>query len=489
MFRSRKVADVDHHILLEQQLRAIREAEEKADTDEQNIWCNVAEFAAKDGRFYAPATEDLWFKFATGSDGGEISSAFIKTVVALSFRHFDTQPLTERTGKKMDTLVGLLPSRPNPKRRVATDFAAITKFRIRNEEASPKLKFVSSTKDRIRKNQPDLQSMSNILEALLPEIETISAIETQSAILRDSINRGTIISSEMQVVDKKNPEGHSDMINRADDYVAFLKQRDHGKGSADGRVLKLESDGEVSRSVAEVVWEVSDDQQIAQSVKCLARPIVSSLVETARGDIITFVPLIKVPSKILDGDRNSEEFQSQVMKFMNDMDGRVDNYFAEKISAITEETKHLVKQVVKVINFSHLMWPELVGSFLPEVRKMCEKLKITGNSIMNIQGKDYQSEYVESLLGRFRNAEREIKNAKQEAKQEIKNAKQDAEQEIKNAKQEAKRKIENVVRFFKELGSNQNLKVRRDLLAKHNLTEKDLEVSSDTTPGNSPSAR
>jgi hypothetical protein len=35
-------------------------------------------------------------------------------------------------------------------------------------------------------------------------------VEDQSAILRDSINRGVIISSEMQVAGKKAPEGYSD---------------------------------------------------------------------------------------------------------------------------------------------------------------------------------------------------------------------------------------------------------------------------------------
>jgi hypothetical protein len=148
-----------------------------------------------------------------------------------------------------------------------------------------------------------------------------------------------------------------------------LKQRDHGKGSADGRVLKLDSDREVSRSVAEVVWEVSDIQHITQSVKCLVRQIVDSSIETARGDIITFIPLIKVHQKISDGDRNSEEFQTQVRGLMNQMDSLVDDYFTEGISAITEETKDLVKQVVSVINFSHLMWPALVDSFFQRLKK------------------------------------------------------------------------------------------------------------------------
>jgi hypothetical protein len=417
MSRPGIVADADFNILREQQLREIRKAEEGADTVKKQEYDRVADFAAQNGRFYAPATEDLWFKFATGSDGGRVSSAFVKAVAALSFRHFDTQPLTERAVNDTNKLAALLPSRPNPRRRVATDFAAVTKFRTRNEKAALKLNFVSTTEDAIIRSQPDFQSMPNIQEAL-SVMETISAIKAQSATLRDSINRGVIISSEMQVVGKKCPEGYSDMINRADDYVAFLKQRDHGTGPGDGRVLKLNSDGEISRSVAEVVFEVSDDEKITQSVKCLARSVVGSEIETARGDVITFVPLMKTSANISNDYRNSDEFKEQVVGLMRDMDSRIENYFAEEISVITEGTKALVKQVVNVINFSHLMWPSLVDGFLLEVREMCETLRITGDSIMDIQSKNYQSEYIEGILGRFREAEQEIVKAKTENERE-----------------------------------------------------------------------
>jgi hypothetical protein len=91
----------------------------------------------------------------------------------------------------MNKLVGLLPSRPSTERRVTTDFAAVAKFRTQDEDTGPKLKFVSSTKSEIIKKQPSLQSMTDIQEAL-PIIEILSAIENQSAILRDSINRGMI---------------------------------------------------------------------------------------------------------------------------------------------------------------------------------------------------------------------------------------------------------------------------------------------------------
>jgi hypothetical protein len=99
---------------------------------------------------------------------------------------------------------------------------------------------------------------------------------------------------------------------------------------------------------------------------------------------------------------------------------------------------------------------------------MCDNLRITGDSIMNIRSKNYQSEYIEGILGRFRNAEQATWEAQQRA---------DAEQ--------TKRK--NTVRFFKELGGNQDPKPRSDLLAKYSLNEEDVEVSGGTTPKSSPS--
>jgi hypothetical protein len=93
MSRSKKVVDTDPDILWKQQIHQAETEADRAYTDEQSKWHGVADFAARDGRFYAPATEDLWFKFAMGSDGGRVSSAFIKAVVALSFRHCNTEVL------------------------------------------------------------------------------------------------------------------------------------------------------------------------------------------------------------------------------------------------------------------------------------------------------------------------------------------------------------------------------------------------------------
>jgi DNA-binding transcriptional regulator YhcF (GntR family) len=239
-------------------------------------------------------------------------------------------------------------------------------------------------------------------------------------------------------------------------------------------VLKLESDEEVSRSVTEVVWEVSDNQQIIQSVKCLARPIAGLEVETARGDIITFIPLIRVLPEISDCDRNCEEFRQQVTDLMRQMDSRIDDYFAKEISAITEETKNLVKQVVNVINFSHLMWPWLVEDFLPEVREMCETLRITGDNIFDTQSKGYQGEYIEGILGRFRNAEAQVREAEAQAKAE------------RQARKNAEGKSRNIAKFFREkekLGDSLTPKALDALLVKHNLTKSDIEA----TPRGSPS--
>jgi hypothetical protein len=43
-------------------------------------------FAVSSGRSYAPATEDLLFEFAAGSDGGTLSTAFVQATTALSFK-------------------------------------------------------------------------------------------------------------------------------------------------------------------------------------------------------------------------------------------------------------------------------------------------------------------------------------------------------------------------------------------------------------------
>jgi hypothetical protein len=60
------------------------------------------------------------------------------------------------------------------------------------------------------------------------------------------------------------------------------------------------------------------------------------------------------------------------------------------------------------------MWPALVGEFLPEAQKMYERLRITGASIMDKTLSS--SEYMRSLIGRFR----ETKEARAEAAREKK---------------------------------------------------------------------
>lgn len=115
-------------------------------------------------------------------------------------------------------------------------------------------------------------------------------VKSEKIILRDSMERGVIVTSEMQISRKKTAGDCSDMIDRADDYVSFLKQRDHGMGPNDARPLKSKSAGEASRSIVEIVWEIGDIKEIKRSIYCLGRFIEGSDVSRAHGDVVTFIP-------------------------------------------------------------------------------------------------------------------------------------------------------------------------------------------------------
>jgi len=89
--------------------------------DEYN-WEEIVKFSNESDRHYASATEDLWFKFTVGSDGGTMSLAFMQAVLSLSVKHLGVKLLTDRIVKceKIESL----PSRPDPERHIATDFAS-----------------------------------------------------------------------------------------------------------------------------------------------------------------------------------------------------------------------------------------------------------------------------------------------------------------------------------------------------------------------------
>ncbi len=167
-------------------------------------------------RIYTPATEDLWFKFMLGSDGGNISSAFIETAIALSFRHVSTKFLTDRAIQLEKKGGVLFPSRPEDKRRVATDFAYALEFKESEKEIGSKIQKIQKEKEIIEKNIKEaivdntasLKDIGNsnlrtrdqhnkdisVLESLVQESIYLG---NEYAILCDSIKRGVILSSEM----------------------------------------------------------------------------------------------------------------------------------------------------------------------------------------------------------------------------------------------------------------------------------------------------
>jgi 23S rRNA pseudoU1915 N3-methylase RlmH len=383
----------------------------------------VADLANKDGRYYAPAIEDRWFKFASGSDGNVVSEAFVQTAITLSFRSSSSIDVASQVD------VALLSSKPEENRNFATDFACAVRF-----------------KQGIKRDQKN-----QIVQDFSKQHDGQTEGQSRSAILKDVTERGMIVLSEMQKSDA------GDMVDRAYRYIRLKEGHDSGNGSANGRLLKQTSDGEFPRSIAEVVWIVDKKTAITQDVQCPAVKHAQAIDSTiSRGNIVTFVPLIDVPSSLLKSDRRTEEFQGEVKKLITQMNGRIDVFF----NNATGGTIDLVKQMTAVINFSHLMWPELVKTFLPAVQNMCDRLRITGDNIMD----KVDSAYIQGLVGEF---------------QATREAQQRAEQS------EIKRK--NTVKFYQKLGGNKDPKVRQTLLKKYKLTERDLEVSSDATPKNSPS--
>ncbi|MDR2628845.1 MAG: hypothetical protein LBC30_02550 [Puniceicoccales bacterium] len=390
----------------------------------------VAALANQDGRHYAPAIEDRWFKFFSGSDGNVVSQAFVQTITTLSFR----SPSSIDVASQMD--MALLSSKPEANRSFATDFACAMRFKQRVKKA--------------QKNQ--------IVQDFDKQHAGQTERQSRSAILKDVTERGMIVSSEMQ---KSNA---GDMVDRAYQYVRLEEGHDSGNGAANGRLLKQTSAGEFPRSIAEVVWIINKKTTITQDVQCPAVKHAQAIDSAiSRGNIVTFVPLIDVPSSLLKSDRSTEEFRDDVKRLITQMNGRIDVFFDNATGGAID----LVKQMAAVINFSHLMWPELVGTFLPEVQDMCNRLKITGDNIMD----KIDSAYIQGLVGEFQ-ATRKAQQRADVAEQE---------------RTEAERKTRNVTRFFTKLGGRQDPEVRRTLLAKYHLTERDIEVSSDTTPKGSPS--
>jgi hypothetical protein len=116
--------------------RVSQQSEEKGyeyyKEDEYN-WEEIVKFSNESGRHDAPATDDLWFKFVFGSDGGTVSLAFMQAVLSLSFKHLGVKLLTDRIVKCEK--IELLPLRSDPERPVATDFANAITFNPKNPKS------------------------------------------------------------------------------------------------------------------------------------------------------------------------------------------------------------------------------------------------------------------------------------------------------------------------------------------------------------------
>jgi hypothetical protein len=279
-------------------------------------------------------------------------------------------------GRRKKCLAVALPSKLDETRRVAMDFVGAVQFIEQKED------YISGRIDAAVEAQGNDQKMRDI--ALVA-----------SAIFRDSVARGMIVSSEMQVA-------KSNMIERIDEYMAFLQAHDHGNRDESLRSLKQNSAGETSRSVAGVVWEVSDCDKIKQGASCFACTIDGlSVDKKARGNIATIVPVKKTPREIFNTE--DDAFREEVENLMLEMDSRVDEYFNSVGSKIGDMTRRLVKEVANVISFSHLMWPELVDGFCDQVQEMCKRLKITEGNIMKVK----DSEYIRDLVGKFEELEHE----------------------------------------------------------------------------------
>jgi hypothetical protein len=128
----------------------------------------------------------------------------------------------------------LLSSPSDPKRNVATDFTCAIRPDSNINQSDDQKRSVTEIYNWLDENiKKKLQSelpFENMQKIAMEHNDAAN----QFGILRDSIERGTIVASEMQVVDTKTHEGFSHMVDRADDYITFLKEHDHVNGDKDG---------------------------------------------------------------------------------------------------------------------------------------------------------------------------------------------------------------------------------------------------------------
>ncbi len=100
---------------------------------------NIQKLSNEYGTVYAPITKDFWFRHMTDISNKKIPEAFIRTILALTCRHFDTDFLYNRMVEvqsvdRLDTKFS--------DRKIETDFACVADFKRKNSEIESKKKQV-----------------------------------------------------------------------------------------------------------------------------------------------------------------------------------------------------------------------------------------------------------------------------------------------------------------------------------------------------------
>jgi hypothetical protein len=376
----------------------------------------VAEAANKEGMFYFSCRGDYWWRTIHTCNNDKILSALAIAHLAFAL------PSSELEVRKCTSL----PTKLDAERNVELDscFSAGEDIELKDPEYN--------------QNPEELR------------------------ILRNINRRGVVVFAEMQQ-QKQTIQDDGTKIDklpsRMDSYANFVATRDHGNPSKGVRAGKIEYD-EIPRSVAGVAYYCYGSMG---TIKHSAHSHSGALQDSnsARGTAIATVSLgnILEREKLVKQAKETtyeEGVLERIRKLRQDV--------ARHLGAFSDDTKQLIGELLAVFSLSHLFTKNIVDGFLPVVKDICKILEVNMENIQKVGLSDKQ---VEQIVGRFRNAEREIEQVKREAEG----------------------KTNRIVRFFNGLGGNKDPEVRQRLLTKYSLTEEDIvaEASSETTPKGSPS--
>jgi hypothetical protein len=391
----------------------------------------VAEAANEEGMFYFSCRGDYWWRAIHTCKNNEVLCALARTHLALAL------PSNELEVRRCTPL----PTKLDPQRNVELDSC-----------------FSISARD---------------IELKTPES---NQNPQELRILRDINERGAVIFAEMQqqkqTIVQESGNKIDKLPSRMDDYASFVAARDRGKPSRtnnedDVHAGKKGRD-EISRSVVGVAYhcygEMSAIKQSAHSYSGDLQDSVSArgtaVATVSLGNIFKRENLVK-QSKNQTGDVQADwktAYEKIVSERINKLRQNIDGH----LSTFSDDSKRLVGEILAVFSMSHLFTANIVNGFLPVVKDICKILEVNMENIQKVGLSDKQ---VEQIVGKFRNAEQKIENARAEERKKM-------------------------ARFYREkekLGNNPTQKALGALLAKYHLTERDIEVSSDTTPKGSPS--